>query len=97
MCVHTIKPILAISRKEYFNQLIKAKNNGFAKVVAGIRRCGKSYLLNTIFTEHLVKSGVKNQNIIFIDLTKISNSNFWDPINLYNHILELTSSNEGIS
>lgn len=57
----------------------------------------EDYLLNTIFTEHLLKSGVKNQNIIFIDLTKISNSNFWDLINLYNHILELTSSNEGIS
>ena len=57
----------------------------------------EDYLLNTIFTEHLVKSGVKNKNIVFIDLTKISNSNFWDPINLYNHILELTSSNEGIS
>ena len=57
----------------------------------------EDYLLNTIFTEHLLKSGIKNQNIIFIDLTKISNSNFWDPINLYNHILEFTSSNEGIS
>lgn len=57
----------------------------------------EDYLLNTIFTEHLLKSGVKNQNIIFIDLTKISNSNFWDPINLYNHILEFASSNEGIS
>ena len=56
----------------------------------------EDYLLNTIFTEHLLKSGVKNQNIIFIDLARISNSNFWDPINLYNHILELTSSNEGI-
>lgn len=36
----------------------------------------EDYLLNTIFTEHLLKSGVKNQNMIFIDLTKISNSNF---------------------
>ena len=38
MCVHTKNPIMAISRNEYFNQLIKAKNNGFAKVVTGIRR-----------------------------------------------------------
>ena len=97
MCVHTKKPIMMISRDKYLNQLIKAKNNGFAKVVTGIRRCGKSYLLNTIFKEHLLKSGVKNQNIIFIDLTQISNSNFRDPLNLYNHILELTSLNEGIS
>lgn len=97
MCVHTEKPIMIISRDKYLNQLIKAKNNGFAKVVTGIRRCGKSYLLNTIFKEHLLKSGVKNQNIIFIDLTQISNSNFRDPINLYNHILEFTSLNEGIS
>ena len=76
MCVHTKKPIMMISRNKYLNQLIKAKNNGFAKVITGIRRCGKSYLLNTIFTEHLLKSGVKNQNIIFICLTLFLQSIF---------------------
>lgn len=49
MCVHTKKPIMMISRNKYLNQLVKAKNNGFAKVVMEIRRCNKSNLLNTIF------------------------------------------------
>lgn len=41
-----------ISRDKYLNQLIKAKNNGFPKVITGVRRCGKSYLLTEIYKNY---------------------------------------------
>ncbi len=80
-----------ISRDKYLNLLIKSKQNGFPKVITGIRRCGKSYLLNTIYKNYLIDNGVPNQNIIILDLTKISNAKYRDPIYLYEHILKLTS------
>ena len=51
---------MEIKRELYLNQLISRKGNGFVKVITGIRRCGKSYLLNNIFYNHLLESGVDN-------------------------------------
>ena len=51
-------------RDYYLEQLIKRKNNGLIKIVTGIRRCGKSYLLRTLFKKHLVESGVDESHII---------------------------------
>lgn len=53
-----------INRDFYLNKLIKRKNNGLIKVITGIRRCGKSYLLNNIFYEYLIKNGVDKKHII---------------------------------
>ncbi len=55
---------MEVRRDFYLNKLIKRKNNGLIKVVTGIRRCGKSYLLNTIFYHYLVESGVDKNHII---------------------------------
>lgn len=55
---------MEIKRDEYLNKLIVRKQNGFIKVITGIRRCGKSYLLNEIFYRHLLESGVKDDHII---------------------------------
>lgn len=55
---------MEIKRDYYLNKLIDRKNNGLIKVVTGIRRCGKSYLLNTIFYRHLLSDGVKEDHII---------------------------------
>ena len=55
---------MEIKRDVYLHRLIERKNNGFVKVITGIRRCGKSYLLNNIFYEHLIVSGVDNAHII---------------------------------
>lgn len=55
---------MEIKRDYYLNKLIKRKNNGLIKVVTGIRRCGKSYLLNTLFYNHLLESGVDKEHII---------------------------------
>ena len=53
-----------INRDKYLNDLINRMHNGMIKVVTGIRRCGKSYLLRTLFKNHLLENGVDEKNII---------------------------------
>lgn len=55
---------MEIKRDFYLNKLISRKNNGLIKVITGIRRCGKSYLLNTIFYNYLIENGVDENHII---------------------------------
>lgn len=55
---------MEIKRDFYLDKLIRKMNNGFIKVITGIRRCGKSYLLNTIFYNYLIESGVDEEHII---------------------------------
>ena len=55
---------MEIARDIYLNRLIRRKNNGLIKVITGIRRCGKSFLLNTLFYHHLLKSGIDDKHII---------------------------------
>ena len=55
-----------IERNEYLEQLISKQNNGMIKIITGIRRCGKSYLLDPIFKDYLVKSGIDINHIIKI-------------------------------
>ncbi|MFA7673856.1 MAG: ATP-binding protein [Clostridia bacterium] len=68
---------MEIKRDIYLNRLINRRGNGFVKVITGIRRCGKSYLLNNIFYDYLIKSGVPADHILLFafdsadDLLKI--------------------------
>lgn len=55
---------MEIKRDFYLNKLVNRKNNGLVKVITGIRRCGKSYLLNTIFYHYLLENGVDESHII---------------------------------
>ena len=55
---------MEVRRDFYLDKLIKRKNNGLIKVITGIRRCGKSYLLNNLFYHHLLESGVDADHII---------------------------------
>jgi len=55
---------MEIKRNKYLDMLKIRKNNGFVKVITGIRRCGKSYLLNTIFYNDLIKQGVDEKHIV---------------------------------
>lgn len=55
---------MEIKRDFYLDKLIRKMNNGFIKVITGIRRCGKSYLLNTIFYNYLIESGIDEEHII---------------------------------
>lgn len=57
-----------IKRDFYLNKLIKKDGNGLIKVITGLRRCGKSYLLGTIFYNHLIESGIPKENIIYMQL-----------------------------
>ena len=77
---------MRIDRDRYLNRLIKRKWNGSVKVITGIRRCGKSYLLFRLFREHLLSTGVPESNIIGISLDDISNKKLRDATILYDHI-----------
>ena len=57
---------MEIKRDRYLNTLISKEHNGLIKVITGMRRCGKSYLLFTLFKEHLLSEGVEEEHIIEI-------------------------------
>ena len=61
-----------MERNLYLNRLIRRKNNGMIKVVTGIRRSGKTYLLFELFYDYLLKSGVDKEHIIKIALDDIA-------------------------
>lgn len=75
-----------INRDYYLNQLIRKKENGLVKVITGIRRCGKSYLLFNIYQDYLLNSGVKQNHIITISLDDINNQKYWNPNELDKYI-----------
>lgn len=75
-----------IERNDYLEKLIVRKGNGLIKIITGIRRCGKSYLLDPIFKNYLIESGIKEDHIIKIDLDEIKNEKYLDPMNLNNYI-----------
>lgn len=68
-----------IDRKLYLDQLINKKQNGLIKIITGIRRCGKSFLLFNLFYNHLIKSVVKESNIITLILDDDKNRKYRDP------------------
>ena len=55
---------MKIQRDLYLNKLIRKQQNGMIKVITGIRRCGKSYLLNTLFYDYLISQGINESHII---------------------------------
>ena len=75
-----------IKRDIYLNRLISRKENGLIKIVTGIRRCGKSYLLNELFVNYLTKSGVKEDHIIRLALDKEENKKYHDAKKLNEYI-----------
>ena len=85
---------MEIKRDLYLNRLINRKNNGLIKIVTGIRRCGKSYLLDPLFKNHLLNEGVPQDHIIKIELDRISNRGFHkDPEAFNRHIHSLIKDN----
>jgi len=59
-----VEDIVEAKRDLYLNKLIVRKQNGFIKVITGVRRCGKSYLLNTLFYNYLVAEGIDEEHIV---------------------------------
>ncbi len=78
-----------ISRNTYLNKLISRKENGMIKVVTGIRRSGKSYLLDPIYKNYLINNGVQANHIIKIDLEERKNKQYLNPDVLDEYIRSL--------
>lgn len=83
-----------IKRDEYLNRLISKKENGLIKIITGIRRCGKSYLLFELYKEYLNSHGIDDSHIIQISLDKKEYENYRNPNNLYEHILQNINETE---
>lgn len=77
---------MLIQRNRYLNRLISRKENGLIKVITGIRRCGKSYLLFNIFYDYLISQGVREDQIIAIALDDDINAKYRDPAELSAYI-----------
>lgn len=77
---------MQIQRKFYLQQLIDGKQNGLIKIITGIRRCGKSYLLFTLFKQYLIANGVTEDHIIQIALDDIEHTELREPLTLYKYI-----------
>ena len=79
---------MEIKRDLYLNKLIRKKNNGLIKIVTGVRRCGKSYLLFNLFHNHLLEEGVEEDHIIEVALDDRSNKELRDPDNMLKFVKE---------
>ena len=77
---------MVIERKQYLDELIKKKDNGRIKIITGIRRCGKSYLLFELYKNYLLNNNVSNTQIIELALDDIENINYRDPLKLNEYI-----------
>ena len=78
---------MEIKRDYYLNKLIQKKQNQLIKIVTGIRRCGKSYLLDPIFKNYLLENGVDSDHIIKLELDSIENMEYLDPKKLYDYVM----------
>lgn len=85
---------MEISRKQYLQKLIDKKDNGRVKIVTGIRRCGKSYLLFELYTRYLKEHGVLGEEIISLALDDLSNARYRNPIELDKYIREQIRDND---
>lgn len=81
-----MKEMKEIKREEYLNSLIRKRENGLIKIITGIRRSGKSYLLDPIFKNYLKKMGIKDDHIIKIEFDKVDNIKYHDA-NILNEYL----------
>jgi predicted AAA+ superfamily ATPase len=80
---------MKIQRNRYLSQVIEKKNDGMIKIITGIRRCGKSYLLNVLFRQHLVDTGVDEKDIVMLALDEDINAKYRNPIELGKYIRKI--------
>lgn len=83
-----------IHRPIYLQKLIDRRHNGMIKIITGIRRSGKSYLLFNLFADYLKGDGVDNQHIIAIDLENIYNEHLREPLKVLQHIDSLVKDSK---
>ena len=85
---------MEIKRDRYLKKLISHMNNGLIKVITGIRRCGKSYLLFNLFYDYLIENGVPAESIIAIPLDDDDYAEYCDPHKLYEYIKSKLTDNK---
>ncbi|MDE7104112.1 MAG: ATP-binding protein [Bacteroidales bacterium] len=81
---------MIINRHEYIEQLLAKRWNGKVKIVTGIRRSGKSFLLSTLFKNRLMEEGVPEEDFVEVALDRKSHAKYRNPNILYNYIIERT-------
>ena len=84
--------MLSINRDRYLGQLIDKKDNGLIKILTGIRRCGKSYLLFNIYYNYLLDNGVDSKNIITLALDDDRFREYRNPDKLSNYLYSQISN-----
>lgn len=81
---------MVIQRDQYVSELLSKRWNGKVKIITGIRRCGKSFLLSTLYKEHLLKEGVEKDCFVELALDKKAHMKYRNPNELYNYVLRKT-------
>ena len=79
---------MKIHRDKYIAKLIERRGNGLIKVITGIRRCGKSYLLSVLYRDYLIEDGVSPEDIIMLSLDDAANARYRNPLELDGFIRE---------
>ena len=87
---------MEIRRDKYLSDLVVRKGNGMIKVVTGIRRCGKTYLVFDLFVRHLIESGVPEDHIIALALDDRANVRYRDVNALYDYLMERIGNDRGV-
>lgn len=82
---------MRIERKRYLQRLVSSRGNGQIKIITGIRRCGKSFLLNTLFREYLIQEDVQENQIIMLELDNDTNVRYRNPLKLGDYLREKIS------
>lgn len=77
---------MIIERKKYMQQLVQSKHNGLVKIITGIRRCGKSFLLFNLFKSKLEKEGIDKEHIIEMAFDDFANREYRDPEKFYQYV-----------
>lgn len=85
---------MIIERDHYLNQLVRKKDNGRIKIITGIRRCGKSYLLFKLYKSYLLGAGIKEEQIVEISLDDIDNARYRNPFELNEYIKQKTAKEQ---
>lgn len=83
---------MRIERNRYLQRLINSRNNGQIKIITGVRRCGKSYLLGVLYREYLLQTGVSPEQIISIELDNDINLRYRNPLELGTSLRSMVSN-----
>ncbi len=85
-----------VKREKYLERLIKVKDNGFPKVITGLRRCGKPYLLTEIYKNYLHSIGIDDDHILILELDDDRNYSYRDPVILETYVREYCAGKDRV-